>query len=32
MNTEPETFVKQEFRPPVIRILPSARPIATEYD
>ena len=24
--------MKQEFRPPVIRMLPSFRPIATEYD
>jgi hypothetical protein len=32
MYTEPDTFVKQELRPPVIRMLPSAKPIATEYD
>jgi len=32
MNTAPLTFVKQELRPPVIRIFPSANPSATEYD
>jgi len=31
MYTDPETLVKQESRPPVMRQLPSARPIATEY-
>jgi hypothetical protein len=29
-KTEPETFVKEELRPPVIKIHPSFKPIATE--
>ena len=30
--TEPETLVNDELRPPVIKIQPSFKPIATEYD
>ena len=32
MNTRPDTFVKEEFNPPVIRMQPSFSPIETEYD
>ncbi len=30
MKTEPDTFVKLELSPPVIKMQPSLRPIATE--
>ena len=32
MKTCPDTLVKEEFRPPVIRMHPSFSPMATEYD
>ena len=31
-KTDPDTLVKDEFRPPVIKMHPSFSPIATEYD
>jgi len=32
IKTCPDTLVKDEFSPPVIKIHPSFNPMATEYD
>ena len=32
MYTLPETFVNELFRPPVMMMFPSVRPIEREYD
>jgi hypothetical protein len=32
IKTCPDTLVKEELRPPVMRMHPSFKPMATEYD